>query len=184
MDILRVMRWQSPVGEMQIGVVGSDLCMADWTVSAKHEGVVRGLCRRLGAEAREGATAVAEHAISQLEEYFRGERTAFHLPLRLTGTDFQLRAWEQLQRIPYGTILTYGEQARQMGMAKAVRAVAAANAHNPISIIVPCHRVVGSDRRLTGYAGGLEAKAALLRLEAERSGTVLWSDFPSTGFAK
>lgn len=169
MDTLRVMRWQSPVGEMQIGAVGESLCMADWTASGKHEAVVRSLCRRLRVGCREEATPLAQLAIDQLGEYFRGERTVFSLPLRLAGTDFQLRAWEALRRIPYASTLTYGEQARRMGCAESVRAVAAANGRNPLSIIVPCHRVVGAGGRLTGYAGGLAAKAALLRLEALRS---------------
>jgi methylated-DNA-[protein]-cysteine S-methyltransferase len=104
----------------------------------------------------------------QLEEWFAGERTAFELPLRLAGAPFQRRVWAELRRIPYGATVTYGELARRLGVPGAARAVGAANARNPIAIVVPCHRVIGSGGALTGYAGGLERKRALLELEAGR----------------
>ena len=110
-------------------------------------------------------------ARGQLDDYFAGRRKEFHLPLDLAGTTFQLLVWEALQRIPYGQTVTYGQLARGIGRPKAVRAVGAANGRNPVSIIVPCHRVIGSDGSLTGYAGGLDVKRALLDLEAGRS---LW----------
>lgn len=106
-------------------------------------------------------------ATAQLDEYFSGARTRFDVPLDPVGTDFQLRAWDALRAIPYGETRTYGEQARRMGAPKAVRAVGAANGRNPISIIVPCHRVVGADGSLTGFGGGLAAKRYLLELEAK-----------------
>jgi methylated-DNA-[protein]-cysteine S-methyltransferase len=102
----------------------------------------------------------------QLDEYFAGERTAFDFPLRLDGGPFRRRVWEELRRIPYGATATYGELARRLGVPGAARAVGAANARNPIAIVVPCHRVIGSGGALTGYAGGLERKRALLSLEA------------------
>lgn len=106
----------------------------------------------------------------QLLEYFAGERRQFDLPLRLTGTDFQVRVLEELQRIPYGATVSYSDIAERIGRPKAVRAVGAANGRNPIPIIIPCHRVIGRGGSLTGFGGGLETKAALLRLEAENSG--------------
>ncbi len=106
----------------------------------------------------------------QLLEYFAGERKQFDLPLRLTGTDFQVRVLEELQHIPYGATVSYSEIAERIGRPKAVRAVGAANGRNPIPIIIPCHRVIGRGGSLTGFGGGLETKAALLRLEAENSG--------------
>ena len=109
-------------------------------------------------------------ARQQLTEYFAGKRKQFDLPLNLTGTDFQLRVLEELQRIPYGETRSYGDIASRIGRPKAVRAVGAANGRNPIPIIVPCHRVIGSNGNLTGFGGGLGAKRALLRLEAEHSG--------------
>lgn len=106
----------------------------------------------------------------QLTEYFNGERTEFDLPLHLTGTEFQLLVLEELKRIPYGTTTSYGDIAQRIGRPKAVRAVGAANGRNPIPIIVPCHRVIGSGGDLTGFGGGLGTKEALLRLEAENTG--------------
>jgi len=106
-------------------------------------------------------------ARKQLLEYFDGQRTEFELPLRLSGTDFQLLVLEELQRIPYGETASYGDIAARIGNPKAVRAVGAANGRNPIPIIVPCHRVIGSGGDLTGFGGGLDTKAMLLRLEAE-----------------
>ena len=108
----------------------------------------------------------------QLTEYFAGERTAFDLPLRPAGAPFQRRVWEALQRIPYGETASYGELARELGHPTAARAVGAANGRNPIAIVVPCHRVIGSNGSLTGYAGGLECKRALLDLEVGRAALV------------
>jgi methylated-DNA-[protein]-cysteine S-methyltransferase len=103
----------------------------------------------------------------QLREYFAGERREFDLPLRLSGTEFQVSVLQALQEIPYGETVSYGEIARRIGRPKAVRAVGAANGRNPIPIVVPCHRVIGSTGDLTGFGGGLDTKEALLRLEAE-----------------
>jgi methylated-DNA-[protein]-cysteine S-methyltransferase len=105
----------------------------------------------------------------QLTEYFAGERTTFDLPLRPAGAPFQLRVWEALLRIPYGETASYGELARALGHPTAARAVGAANGRNPIAIVVPCHRVIGANGSLTGYAGGLECKRALLDLEVGRA---------------
>jgi methylated-DNA-[protein]-cysteine S-methyltransferase len=112
-------------------------------------------------------------ARQQLEEYFAGERTVFDLPLHLSGTDFQVQVLQELQRIPYGETTSYGDIAKRIGRPKAMRAVGAANGRNPIPIIVPCHRVIGSSGDLTGFGGGLDTKEALLRLEAENSDPLL-----------
>lgn len=109
----------------------------------------------------------------QLLEYFDGTRKSFDVPLALSGTEFQVSVLEALQAIPYGETTSYGAIAKQIGRPKAVRAVGAANGRNPIPIIVPCHRVIGSGGDLTGFGGGLDTKAELLRLEAENSGTLL-----------
>lgn len=105
-------------------------------------------------------------AIAQLEEYFAGARREFSLPLQPVGTPFQQVVWSALRTIPYGTTLSYGELARRIGRPPASRAVGAANGANPLPIIVPCHRVIGADRSLTGFGGGLETKRFLLALEA------------------
>jgi methylated-DNA-[protein]-cysteine S-methyltransferase len=116
--------------------------------------------------AEEGPHPLLDSAGTQLREYFAGERRAFELPLDLRGTPFQQRAWLALASIPYGTTVSYGEQARRLGHPRAARAVGAANARNPVSIVLPCHRVIGADGTLTGYGGGLRAKRALLEHEA------------------
>ncbi len=110
-----------------------------------------------------------EAACTQLREYFAGERREFDLAIKLTGTEFQVSVLEALQDIPYGETTSYGEIARRIGRPRAVRAVGAANGRNPIPIVVPCHRVIGSTGDLTGFGGGLDTKEALLRLEAEHT---------------
>ena len=105
------------------------------------------------------------HAVRQLEEYFRGERREFDLPIRARGTPFQQRAWHSLQEIPYGETRSYGEQARSIGNPNASRAVGLANGRNPIAIVIPCHRVIGANGSLTGFGGGLERKRWLLSHE-------------------
>jgi len=102
----------------------------------------------------------------QLDEYFAGSRKEFDLPIKLVGTPFQQRVWQQLQRIPFGATVTYGELARRIGRPTASRAVGHANGRNPISIIVPCHRVIGINGKLTGYGGGLDNKQWLLTRES------------------
>jgi len=105
---------------------------------------------------------------SQLDEYFAGSRTAFDVPVRLEGTEFQRAVWAELCAIPYGSTISYGELARRVGNPKASRAVGLANGRNPVAVIVPCHRVIAGDGTLGGYGGGLDRKAALLGLEAGR----------------
>lgn len=109
----------------------------------------------------------------QLDEYFAGQRKEFDLALRLSGTDFQVQVLRELQRIPYGETTSYGAIAKRIGRPRAMRAVGAANGRNPIPIVIPCHRVIGSSGDLTGFGGGLDTKAALLRLEAEHSDPLL-----------
>jgi methylated-DNA-[protein]-cysteine S-methyltransferase len=104
-------------------------------------------------------------AVEQLEEYFAGQRTAFDLPLAASGSPFEEAVWGAVAAIPYGETRSYGEVARAVGRPDRARAVGSANARNPVAIIVPCHRVIGSDGSLTGYGGGLERKRALLELE-------------------
>lgn len=111
-------------------------------------------------------STVLSTAATQLAQYFEGTRSAFDLPLAPTGTDFQRRVWDELLRIPFGERISYGDLARRIGDPGAVRAVGAANGSNPIAIIIPCHRVVGADGSLTGYAGGVDRKRRLLELEA------------------
>lgn len=110
-------------------------------------------------------TGVLADAVRQLEEYFAGVRTEFEVPVELAGTDFQHAAWTVLSQIPHGQTISYAEQARRMGRPTATRAVGAANGRNPVPVIVPCHRVIGANGSLTGFAGGLDVKTWLLAHE-------------------
>jgi methylated-DNA-[protein]-cysteine S-methyltransferase len=110
--------------------------------------------------------AVLDETAHQLTGYFAGERRRFDLPLDLVGTPFQLQAWRALAAVPYGTTVSYGEQARRLGRPAAARAIGAANGRNPVPILLPCHRIVGADRSLVGFGGGLDRKAWLLEHEA------------------
>ena len=108
---------------------------------------------------------VCEEAVKQISEYFAGSRQEFDLPITMEGTEFQRQVWQKLRSIPFGQTVSYGDVARSIGKPSAVRAVGAANGDNPVSIIVPCHRVIGSDGGLTGYGGGLPRKQWLLKHE-------------------
>ena len=170
MENIRIQCYHSPCGDLWLGAWGDRLCLCDW-VEARHPGrVERRLQAGLRAEYEEMPSAVACKAMRQLDEYFRRERQVFDLPLLFVGTEFQKAVWKRLQEIPYGQTLTYASLAARMGMPRAVRAVAGANGANALSILVPCHRVVGRDGALTGYAGGTAAKRFLLELEQGENG--------------
>jgi methylated-DNA-[protein]-cysteine S-methyltransferase len=122
--------------------------------------------RGLPPGAQDRSCAVLEEAARQLRAYFAGELQRFELPLDLVGTPFQVQAWRALADVPYGATVSYGEQARRLGRPAAARAVGAANGRNPVPIVLPCHRIVGADRSLVGFGGGLDRKAWLLAHEA------------------
>lgn len=147
----------SPIGELTIGASDLGLRYIMWHTDSRPQPVDTDE----GGDVERRQAVLAE-AVSQLEEYFAGERVEFDLPLDPQGTPFQHSAWMALRRIPYGSTVSYGEQARSLGDPNKARAVGAANGRNPIGIVVPCHRVVGSNGSLTGFAGGLDAKAWLL----------------------
>ena len=132
---------------------------------------------RLGPSETRDDHPILREATRQLRGYFAGEVTAFDLPLDLRGTDFQKRVWAALLAIPYGETRSYGAIAHAIGRPEASRAVGAANGRNPLSIVAPCHRVVGAKGHLTGFAGGLDAKATLLALE-RRSGSARDGELP------
>ena len=129
----------------------------------------------LGSKKPKGTIpAVLKDAVEQLEEYFEGNRTVFELQLNPSGTDFQKKVWEALLQIPFGKTISYLELSKQLGDAKAIRAVASANGKNPLWIVVPCHRVIGTNGDLTGYAGGLHRKKWLLEHESPAKQTTLF----------
>ena len=141
----------SPVGRMALECEGEALT----ALYLPHRSV-----EPAGAE-----TPLLARGRAELEEYFQGKRRAFDLPLAPQGTPFQLRVWNELANIPYGTVISYKELAQRVGRPKGFQAVGQANGRNPLPIFLPCHRVVGANGSLTGYAGGLEVKQWLLRLE-------------------
>lgn len=170
---IRTLRYHSPCGEMLLGAAGDRLCLCNWAQEL-HPGRVEQRLRTIfkaqfeecGQEQyRTSMPGVLQQTVRELDEYFREERRDFDIPLLLAGSDFQKRVWQQLPSIPYGQTASYGELAAAIGSPRSVRAVANANGANAISIILPCHRVIGSDGRLTGYGGGLRAKQFLLELE-------------------
>jgi methylated-DNA-[protein]-cysteine S-methyltransferase len=152
----------SPVGKLKL--VASDKGLVAILWENDNPGRVR-----LGELVEDEIHPVLCETERQLEEYFQGKRKSFSLALDMRGTQFQNAVWEALLAIPFGETRSYGQLAKQLGNPKATRAVGAANGRNPISIVVPCHRVVGSSGKLTGFAGGLGAKAYLLEFEIKNS---------------
>jgi len=147
----------SPVGELRLIAGDKGLRAILWGAEDAER-----IASIDGAELVEESTPVLDEAVSQLAEYFAGTRREFDLPLDPAGTPFQQSAWMVLRTIPYGETISYGQQAKQLGDPNKARAVGAANGKNPLSIVVPCHRVVGSNGHLTGFAGGLDVKSWLL----------------------
>jgi len=170
MSCIHIQYFESPVGELMMGSYGDRLCLCDWRYRRRRDAVDARLTRRLGAEYVERNDDILETTRRQLTEYLEQRRRTFEIPLLLVGTPFQKRVWQQLLDIPFGETKSYLALARAIGDPKAVRAVAGANGANAISIIVPCHRVIGSNGQLVGYAGGIEAKAQLLGIEFELTG--------------
>jgi AraC family transcriptional regulator of adaptative response/methylated-DNA-[protein]-cysteine methyltransferase len=158
-------RFDTPLGPMFVAATSRGVCLLEFTDRRMLETEFRDLQKRLGTRIDYGGNAHTEQARQEVAEYFAGTRTRFDLALETPGTAFQQQVWDALQTIPYGEIASYAEQARRIGNPKAVRAVARANGMNRIAIVIPCHRVIGSNGSLTGYAGGLERKRWLLRHE-------------------
>ena len=148
----------SPVGPLQLMASDTGLIAVLWARDCPGRVPVE-------ASTEDASNPFLTEAEQQLEEYFGRQRTLFTVPLDLRGTSFQREVWQALMAIPFGETRTYAQIARQLGNPKATRAVGAANGRNPVSILVPCHRVIGSSGKLTGFAGGVSAKAYLLNLE-------------------
>jgi len=165
MKAIEIQYYKLSFTEFIIASFEGQLCMLDYRYRAKRESVDRRVTTHLNATFVERSSEVIEACKKQLDEYLNGERKVFDLPLLLVGSPFQKSVWEALQTIPYGQTSSYLELAKAIGNPKAVRAVANANGANSIAIIIPCHRVIGSDGSLTGYAGGLPKKQKLLELE-------------------
>jgi methylated-DNA-[protein]-cysteine S-methyltransferase len=165
MDQIKIQEWKSPFGVLKIGVFQDELCLCDWKYRRMRSALDMKICSALTAD-----MVVQDHhlhieVIGQLREYFEQKRQQFELPLKLVGTEFQQKVWQQLQKIPYGQTSSYAKQSVRLGKPDAIRAVASANGANNLTIIVPCHRIIGSDGQMVGYAGGITVKRRLLQLE-------------------
>ena len=165
MNRIDIQYFQTPVGEMILGSYDNKLCIADWRYRKKRESIDRRVQKGLNATFVEEESSVLKLAKEELEAYFKGLRKTFDIPLLLVGTEFQKNVWQELMQIPFGATASYKELAQNIDKEKAVRAVASAVSANAISIFIPCHRVIGTDGSLTGYAGGLEVKKRLLEIE-------------------
>ena len=152
----------TPLGTLIIAASDRGIAFIGW-----DKGSVAKIAQKLKLQPVEMVTPLLSQCIKQLGEYFDGTRREFSLPLHMTGTDYQLKAWSELQKIPYGETISYGEQATRLGNSKGARAVAQANHNNPVSIVVPCHRVINADGSLGGYASGTDIKRQLLSLEKQ-----------------
>lgn len=151
--------------DLILGSYEGKLCLLDYRYRVKRDTIDNRIQKALKAKYIEQNDELIEKTIIQLKEYFENKREKFDIPLLLIGSDFQKSVWQSLLKIPYGKTNTYKDQSISIGNEKAVRAVANANGANSIAIIVPCHRIIGTNGKLTGYAGGLETKEMLLNLE-------------------
>ena len=152
---------QTPVGTLYIGATTQGIALIGW-----DETEIEKIATKLKLQPVESLTPLLSQAVVQLNEYFEGKRCEFSLPLHVQGTEFQMRAWAELQKIPYGETISYGEQASRMSNPKGSRAVAQANHNNPVCIVIPCHRVINADGTPGGYAPGPDKKQYLLTLES------------------
>jgi len=169
-SVINIVRFTTPLGPMFACATKEGLCLLEFTNRKMLETEFNNLAKRLNAVILPGKNPFLDKVQIQIKEYFNGKRKDFDIPLHTTGTDFQQSVWEILQEIPYGETRSYKKQAQVLGKPEAVRAVASANGMNRIAIIIPCHRVIGEDGSLTGYAGGLARKKWLLDHEKKHSG--------------
>ena len=162
---ISISNFKSPFGELILGSFGNQLCLCDWKYRKQREQIDRRIKTILKSEFVEDETEVMHQTKIQLTEYFNKERSVFTVPHLLLGTDFQKSVWDELLNISFGKTETYLGLSKILNNPLAIRAVASANGANAISIIVPCHRIIGSNNELIGYAGGLNTKRKLLELE-------------------
>ena len=173
MKFINIQYRKTKIGDLILGSFEGKLCLLDFRYRKMRKTVDERIKKGLNAKFAENNTEIIEKTLAELDEYFHGNRKEFDVPLKMVGTDFQKRVWEALLRVPFGTTSTYLQLAKNIKNEKAVRAVAAANGANSMSIIIPCHRIIGSNGKLVGYAGGLPIKKQLLKLEqiTTQSGT-------------
>ena len=165
MATINIQFYKTKNSEFILGSFANKLCMLDYRYRTRRDAIDNRIKAGLGADFLEQDDEVLQLARTQLDEYLLGNRKTFDIPLLMVGTVFQEQVWSALVNVPYGKTMSYSELAKNINNEKAVRAVAAANGANAISIIVPCHRIIGNNGELTGYAGGIPVKKALLKLE-------------------
>ena len=165
MNKINIQHHNTKYGELILGSYEDKLCMLDWKHRKMRKSIDNRITKNLNATFINQDSKVIQNTITELEEYFNLERKKFDIPLLILGTPFQISVWKALIKVPYGTTSSYLQLSKDIENEKAVRAVANANGANAISIIIPCHRIIGSNGKLTGYAGGLNAKKQLLGLE-------------------
>lgn len=163
---ISISRYDSPCGSLILGSYSGKLCLCDWDIPSRRERINKRLCRVLHTGIIEQNTDITTYAATLLDRYFRGCFELDRIDMLCIGTDFQCRIWDELKNIPAGKMVSYLQLARNLGHPEAVRAVANAVGANPLSIFIPCHRIVGSNGTIGGYAGGLQAKTYLLRHES------------------
>ncbi len=166
-QLISVNRIPTPLGPMMIAATDEGLCLLEFTDRKMLETQITILKKRMSAEMVTGQHELIDRTETQLNEYFKGKRREFDIPLVVPGTEFQQKTWNALLQIPYGITHSYKQQADKVGNVKAIRAVAKANGENRISIIIPCHRIIGSDGSIVGYGGGVHRKQWLLKHEFE-----------------
>jgi AraC family transcriptional regulator, regulatory protein of adaptative response / methylated-DNA-[protein]-cysteine methyltransferase len=171
--MITTIKIETPLGEMVAGATDEGVCLLEFTDRRMLPTEYKNLSQLLNTTFADGENSHLKTLKKQLKEYFNGERKEFDVPLVTPGTEFQQAVWKELQNIPFGTTRSYQEQAIALKRQDSVRAVANANGMNRISIVIPCHRVIGSDGRLTGYGGGLKRKKWLLDHEKKYSGKAL-----------
>jgi len=171
MNQINIQLCKTDIGEVMLGSFCDKLCLLGFRSREMTRTVDNRIKKALDAEFVERNDEILEKTRKQVDEYLTGNRREFDIPLLMVGTDFQRRVWKALMKVPYGVTSTYGQIAKDIGSPRAVRAVGNANASNAISIIVPCHRIIGSYGGLVGYGGGLTAKRRLLELERDYRST-------------
>jgi AraC family transcriptional regulator of adaptative response/methylated-DNA-[protein]-cysteine methyltransferase len=174
MSTIRLRPIPTPIGDMMAGATDTHLVMFEFEHRKMYNTQIEKLRGSLGAELVPGDSPVFDALRRELDEYFEGTRRDFTIPLLTPGTPFQVRVWDALRRIPSGTTTSYKALAASIGQPEAIRAVARANGDNRIAVLIPCHRVIGSDGQLVGYGGGLWRKRKLLDLEARATNLSLF----------
>ncbi|MCB9195705.1 MAG: methylated-DNA--[protein]-cysteine S-methyltransferase [Flavobacteriales bacterium] len=174
MNQIDISYYNSPYGELILGAIGDNICLCDWRYRNARTTIDRKIKHMLHGEFIESRSRAITDLTEQLDGYFYNKRQQFDVTYVLCGTGFQHMVWNALIDIPYGRTISYQKLTEKLGDPKAIRAVASANGANALSLILPCHRVIGTDGSLTGYAGGIQAKQSLLSLESQTFQTSLF----------